>query len=281
MSTLLSANLTVAYRGRAPVLEGAEFDVRPGEIVGLIGASGSGKSTVALAILGLLGYKGAHASGSVRFRERELLGLSEKELRRIRGCEIGLVLQSAQAALNPALRIESQLAEAWKAHGGRPWKQARSDARELLASIGLPADDAFLRRYPGQISVGQAQRVLIAMAVLHSPALVIADEPTSALDAVTQREVLSLFRDLNRERGTAVLFISHDLASVASFCHRVAILAGGKVVESGDTARIFEAPGHEYTRKLVGAPGSSADLARLRDSVSGPEAGAARTGVLS
>ncbi|MFN7921837.1 MAG: ABC transporter ATP-binding protein [Bryobacteraceae bacterium] len=263
MNPLLTAELTVAYPGRAPVLDGAQFEVREGEVLGLIGASGSGKSTIALAILGLLGFKGARATGSVCFRGRELLDLRERDLRRIRGREIGLVLQSAQSALNPALRIESQLAEAWTAHAITPWKEARDEVRSRFESIGLPADDAFLRRYPSQISVGQAQRVLIAMAVLHRPALVIADEPTSALDAVTQQEVLALFGDLNQKQGTSVLFISHDLVSVASFCHRVAILAGGKVVEAGSTAAIFEAPQHEYTRKLVGGTG----LVRLREAL--------------
>ena len=176
---------------------------------------------------------------------------SEKEMQRIRGREIGLVLQSPMSSLNPALRIGTQLAEAWRAH-------AKGTAGELAAAIdcalgraGLSADPEFRRRYPSQISVGQAQRVLIAIAVMHSPALLIADEPTSALDVVTQSEILRMFAALNRDMRSAVLYISHDLQSVASICHRIAILNAGEIVECGTTESVLTRPRHTYTRKLL------------------------------
>jgi ABC-type dipeptide/oligopeptide/nickel transport system ATPase component len=143
--------------------------------------------------------------------------------------------------------------EAWKAHASGPKSEALHRIKEALGHVSLPNDDEFIRRYPSQLSVGQAQRVLIAMSVLHRPALLIADEPTSALDVITQAEVLQLFRKLNRELGTAILYISHDLLSVASICDRIAILQSGEIVECGATDRIFARPSHPYTQKLIGA----------------------------
>ncbi len=180
--------------------------------------------------------------GRVIFEKRDLHLLSSAEMRRIRGKEIALVLQSAVSSLNPALRIGIQLVEAWKAHqpgSGTDWKRR---VLEIFERVSLPTDEKFLSRYPRQLSVGQAQRVLIGMAVLHGPRLLIADEPTSALDAITQAEVLDLLRQLNRDLNMAVLFISHDLLSIASLCSRVAILEKGAIVESGPTARIFRNP---------------------------------------
>ena len=174
-------------------------------------------------------------------------------MRSIRGREIALVLQSPTAALNPALRIGTQLREAWRAHCARDARKKTDRILESLACVNLPSDEAFLRRYPSQLSVGQAQRVLIAMAVLHRPRLLVADEPTSALDSITMAEVLELFGKLNRELEMAIVYISHDLLSVSSLCHRVAILAGGKVVECAPTMEIFSQPAHPYTRRLIAA----------------------------
>jgi ABC-type dipeptide/oligopeptide/nickel transport system ATPase component len=153
--------------------------------------------------------------------------------------------------LNPVLSLETQFKEAWRAHSSEPWEKALGWVRELLRSVDLPHDREFLRRRPGQVSIGQAQRVLIALALIHRPKVLIADEPTSALDVVTHKEVLTLFQRLNRELGTAILCISHDLLSVASFCHRVAILHEGGVIENGPPAEVFSRPQHVYTRKLV------------------------------
>jgi ABC-type dipeptide/oligopeptide/nickel transport system ATPase component len=253
---LLAVDVTVGYPGKPRALDRAAFSIGHGETVGLIGQSGSGKSTIALAILRLLGRR-ATVTGSLRLEGRDLLALPESQMRGVRGREIGLVLQSPATSMNPVLRLEQHLEEAWRAHGKRPWKQERERVCELLVTMGLPADRTFLRRYPGQISIGQAQRVMIAAAILHRPRLLIADEPTSALDAFTQAEVLALLRRLNQEMAIALLFISHDLACVASLCEHLLIIDQGKIVESGRAGEIFAVPAHPATRRLVesAAPG--------------------------
>jgi len=248
---LLSARLTVRYPGKTPVLNGIALDIGAGEVVGLVGQSGSGKSTLAMALMGLLGGKRATIEGSILFQGTDLLPLAEREWRSLRGRSISLVLQSPLSALNPALRIQTQLREAWRAHaaGG----DAEPAIESAMKSVSLPSTPEFLRKYPSQLSVGQAQRVLIAMAVLHRPALLIADEATSALDVITQAEVLELFARLSRENGMSILYISHDLPSVAGICQRLAILHEGQIVESGPAARIFASPEHPYTRRLMNA----------------------------
>ncbi len=163
------------------------------------------------------------------------------------------MLQSPLASLNPVLRIGTQIAEAWRAHNAAEAKQWKEQALGFLELVNLPAEPAFLERYPRQLSVGQAQRVLIAMAILHKPRLLIADEPTSALDAITQSEILELFRRLNRQLNMAMLFISHDLLSVASLCSRIAILQHGRIIESGGTEQMFREPKTDDTRALLQA----------------------------
>jgi ABC-type glutathione transport system ATPase component len=255
---LLSAQVTVRYPGKAPVLRGISLEIARGEIVGLVGQSGSGKSTLALAILGLLGRQRATIEGSIFFQGTDLLSLREREWRSLRGRTLSLVLQSPLASLNPALEIRTQLREAWHAHCDG--KATREDCdlaiQSALANVSLPSfkdDPDFLRKRASQLSVGQAQRVLIAMAILHRPALLIADEATSALDVITQSEILELFARLNRETGMSILYISHDLPSVAEICQRIAILHEGEIVESGPTEQIFTAPTHPYTRRLMAA----------------------------
>ncbi len=249
---LLSTCLSAGYPGRPAVLRNAGLEISHGEIVGLVGESGSGKSTMALALLRLLHYRGGSVQGEIRFSGRNLLDLSEKAMRGIRGREIGLVLQSPLASLNPAMRIGDQVHESWRAHKDRYARPfGRTEAIELLARVSLPADESFLKRFPRQLSVGQAQRVLIAMAIVHRPRLLIADEPTSALDAVTQSEILQLFSRLNRELQMSILYISHDLLSVGSICARVAILSEGRVVEFNSTEDIFHRPAHRYTKALI------------------------------
>src|SRR5438445_13891009 len=250
---LLSLRLSADYPNKPNVLRDVSFEMYPGEILGLVGQSGSGKSTLALAILRLLHLRRGGQRGEIWFQGRSLMSLSEREMRALRGRELGLVLQSPLSALNPALRIGTQLEEAWRAHADGSRDAVRSAILETLSSVSLPAEAALLRRYPSQLSVGQAQRVIIAMAILHRPALLIADEPTSALDSITQAEILSLFARLNRELDMAILYISHDLLSVAALCHRIAILHEGQFVECGSPTLIFGSPQHEYTRRLIAA----------------------------
>ena len=249
---LLSAHLAVSYAGKA-VLRDVEFEIRRGEVLGLVGQSGSGKSTLAMAILGLLDAKRSRVEGTINFQDCDLLRLSERELRERRGRVLALVLQSPLSSLNPALKIRTQLKEAWRAHASGCSADCDRAIRAALESVSLPSSDEFLSKYPSQMSVGQAQRVLIAMAVTHRPALLIADEATSALDVITQSEILALFRELNRSTGMAILYISHDLASVAGICDRIAILHEGQVVECNATEAIFANPQHEYTKRLMAA----------------------------
>ncbi len=254
---LLTLALSVDYPGKPGVIRDATLQIGHGEILGLVGQSGSGKSTLALAILRLLSIRGGSARGEITFRGRSLMQLTERQMRHLRGREIGLVLQSPLSALNPSLRIGTQLHEAWRAHATGPADVARQVILKTLESVSLPSEESFLRNYPRQLSVGLAQRVLIAMAVLHRPGLLIADEPTSALDVITQSEILGLFARLNRELNMAILYISHDLLTIAGLCHRVAILHEGEIVECNQTERIFRQPTHPYTCRLIAAlPGS-------------------------
>jgi len=249
---LLSAGVSVRY-GNKPVLRDLHLSIARGEVTGLVGQSGSGKSTLAMAVLGLLDRKRVQAQGEIEFEGRDLLKLTERELRSIRGRKISLVLQSPLSALNPALKIRTQLRETWRAHASGSAADCETAIRSALCSVSLPSSEEFLRKYPSQMSVGQAQRVLIAMAVMHRPALLIADEATSALDVITQSEILALFRDLNRRFGMSVLYISHDLPSVAGICDRISILHDGQIVESGSTEQVLLRPRHEYTQRLIAA----------------------------
>ncbi len=236
---LLVAEISADYPEKPLVLDRVSFTIRSAEILGLIGQSGSGKSTIALAVPRLLELRGGRIRGTIQFCGRDLMACDARALRQVRGREIGLVPQSPMSALNPALRIETHLREAWRAHRAESWKFAKEPTRDLLIRMGLPADDAFLRRIPRQLSVGQAQRVVIAMAVMHRPKLLIADEATSALDPVSQQEILALFRKLNRELQMAILYVSHDLASVARLCHTVGILEAGRLIQCGPAAQLL------------------------------------------
>jgi len=262
--SLLSAQVTVRYPGRSPVLRGVSLEIARGEVVGLVGQSGSGKSTLAMAILGLLGgllgRQRAIVEGNIFFQGADLLAMRERELRNLRGRSLSLVLQSPLASLNPALQIRTQLREAWRAHSDGAATSGDCDRaiQAALKSVSLPSgeddnNEDFLRKHASQLSVGQAQRVLIAMAIMHRPALLIADEATSALDVITQSEILELFARLNREIGMSILYISHDLPSVAGICQRIAILHEGQIVECGPTEQVFTAPEHPYTRRLMEA----------------------------
>jgi len=265
---LLSAHLSVRYGDKPSVLRDISLDIRRGEVLGLIGQSGSGKSTLGMSLLGLLDKKRTHSAGTIYFEDGDLLQLRERELRSLRGRKIALVLQSPLSSLNPALKIRTQLKEAWRAHASGSKDDCEAAIRSALESVSLPSTDDFLNKRPSQMSVGQAQRVLIAMAVMHRPALLIADEATSALDVITQAEILALFRELNRSTGMSILYISHDLASVAHICDRIAILHQGQIVELGATAQVMSAPQHEYTQRLMSA------LPRLPHAAASANAGA-------
>lgn len=237
-----------ASYGATRVLHDVAGSLEPGTITSLVGLSGSGKTTLSLALLRLLHYRGGTVEGSIQLDGRELLGLTQGEMRAIRGKRIAYVPQSPAAALNPRMRVGALLEETWRAHGAGPGSYG-----ELLGSVQLPNDAAFLRKVAGELSVGQGQRLLIALAILHRPAVLLADEPTSALDLITQAKVLALLRDLASRYRMAMLFISHDLQACASVSREVQILHEGRIVESGPPARIFHAPEHPFTRALVAA----------------------------
>jgi peptide/nickel transport system ATP-binding protein len=253
INVLMSARVSVRYGDKPPVLREVKLDIRRGEVLGLVGQSGSGKSTLAMSILGLLDRKRVKTEGAIEFEGSDLLKLRERELRELRGKKIALVLQSPLSSLNPALKIRTQVRETWRAHSSGSVAECDQAIRAALESVSLPSTEEFLRKYPSQMSVGQAQRVLIAMAVIHRPALLIADEATSALDVITQSEILKLFRELSRSSGMTLLYISHDLASVAEICDRIAILHQGEIVEIGATEQVLTDPQHEYTHRLMAA----------------------------
>jgi len=250
-SPILQVRLQAEYR-KQPVLRDVQFDLFPGESLGLIGTSGAGKSTLAMALLGLLAWRGGKATGEVLIEGQNLLTLPAREARRIRGNRIAFVPQSPMTALNAAVSLRSHFDEAWRAHATSGSKALDARLQELMAEVQLPGDANFLRRKPGQVSVGQAQRILIALALLHRPSILIADEPTSSLDPVTQAEIVNLLRHLNRIHGTALLYISHDLVSVLQLCQRLAVLEGGSIVECLRVDEIGKA-GHPATISLLKA----------------------------
>ncbi|WIX86890.1 ABC transporter ATP-binding protein [Amycolatopsis sp. DG1A-15b] len=236
--------MTLSVRGLnvSTLVRDVSFEIGAGERVGLIGESGSGKSLTALAIMGLLPEE-LPASGSVRLHDRELLGMSERDLSRLRGDELAMVFQEPMTALNPAMRVGRQVTEPGRLHG------RRHRAEDLLSAVGLPGT---ARAYPHQLSGGQRQRVVLAMALANEPSLLICDEPTTALDVTVQAQILSLIKT-SLPAESALLFITHDLAVVASVCERVLVMLDGEIVEAGSTREVLTQPKHEYTRKLLAA----------------------------
>ncbi len=249
MGCLLEAELTVDYPGKPRALDQVRFQLSERESLAVLGESGSGKSTLVLAILGLHRWSGARVSGKLRFAGADLLSYSERDWRRIRGKQLASVPQSAVAALNPALRIGTQVEEAWRVHADvkNGWK---SRAGELFERVSLPFSDEFLRRFPSQISVGQAQRILIAMALLHRPQLLVSDEPTSAVDPATRDEIRTLLADLSREFGIANLLITHDVATVAGLCSRALVLRQGRVLREVEMADLPFQQADAYARAM-------------------------------
>ena len=239
-------------RGWAPVLRGISFTLERGDTLGLIGESGSGKSMVALALMGLL-PDGARTSGSIRLNGQELLGLPDAPLCHIRGQRIGMVFQEPMTALNPLHRIGHQVAEPLRLHQGLSARAAQQAALALLERVGISDAAQRMGAYPHQFSGGQRQRITIAMALAGAPQLLIADEPTTALDVTLQRQILDLLAELVAERGMALLLISHDLGVMARQVRRLLVMYGASVVESGPTTEIFQTLAHPYTRGLWAA----------------------------
>jgi oligopeptide/dipeptide ABC transporter ATP-binding protein len=246
--------------GTGPIaaVDDVGFDIQPGETLGLVGESGSGKSVTALSILRLVQPPGRITGGSIRFRDRDLLALSEPEMRRVRGADISLIFQEPMTALNPVLTVGAQIAEALTVHGRATRAAARVRAVELLEAVRLPDPAARARDYPHQLSGGMRQRVLIAIALACQPALLIADEPTTALDVTIQAEVLDLLREMKTRFGLSLLLITHDLGVVAETADRVAVMYAGRIVEDAPTRSLFRAPQHPYTRGLLASiPGAT------------------------
>jgi peptide/nickel transport system ATP-binding protein len=246
---LAISDLRIRFGDRL-VVDVSRLELGAGEILGLAGESGSGKSMTALATLGLAWTTGAKVEGSVRLDGRELIGLSEPDLRAIRGSRISMIFQSPLSALNPVIRVGNVFERALRLHGGSE-EEARDRATGAMREVVLSPD--LLSRYPHELSGGQAQRVAIAMALALRSEVLLADEPTSALDVTVQAEILELLRRIRAEDGVSVLFISHDLAVIAELCDRVAVMQNGSIVEEGPAAEVLSQPRHDYTKQLVAA----------------------------
>jgi peptide/nickel transport system ATP-binding protein len=237
--------------GAIPAVDGVDFHVNPGEVLGIVGESGCGKSVTSLSVMGLVPTPPGKIEGEILFKGENLASASEKRMRQIRGNEIGMIFQEPMTSLNPVLTIGDQLIESLRIH--RKWskKEAMGRAIEMLKLVGLPRAEELVREYPHQLSGGMRQRVMIAMAMICEPELLIADEPTTALDVTIQAQILDLMKRLNSETDTAIMMITHDLGVVAEMCERIVVMYAGKVVEEGDVKTIFQNPKHPYTVGLI------------------------------
>jgi microcin C transport system ATP-binding protein len=248
-------DLSVAFHqpsGTSIAVDRISYEIKRGECVALVGESGSGKSVSALSILKLLPYPTAsHPSGSIRFKGQELLGLSEREIRGLRGNDISIIFQEPMTSLNPLHNIESQIVEILQLHQGISGAKARARTLELLTQVGIPEPQTRLASYPHQLSGGQ--RVMIAMALANEPDLLIADEPTTALDVTVQAQILALLAEIRARLGMSLLFITHDLGIVRRIADVVCVMNGGRIVEQGPVEQVFTAPKHPYTRALLAA----------------------------
>lgn len=254
-SVLQVRNLTIEYSsdGAEPhrAVDGVSFDVAPGEIVGLMGESGCGKSSIVLGLLGLLSRQKAQVSGSVLLCGKELLGIRESELERVRGSKISLVFQEPAMALNPVMRVGGQIAEVIHAHRRWGWRRCRAEAETMVARVGLSPVDRIYSAYPHQLSGGQRQRIVLAQALCCEPAVLVADEPTASLDARSQADFLCLLRGLKNESQISILLISHSPELQASLADRVLVMKDGRIVEEGTVEKLYENPTHEYTRAML------------------------------
>lgn len=244
-------DLSIAYGTAPPSVSGVSLRVRKGEIVGVIGESGSGKSSIALAMMGLLPDSARVTANRIEVAGDDMNDATERDWARVRGVKASMVFQEPMSALNPCMRIGAQIAEVLQIHGAADKKRARARALEILQLVQMPDAEKRLDYYPHQLSGGQRQRVVIAIAVAAGPDLLVADEPTTALDVTVQAQILDLIRSLRDETGMGVLFISHDLGVIGQLCERVAVMYRGRVVESGSARRVLNDPRHPYTRALL------------------------------
>ena len=272
MTTLLDVrNLSVAFGGTLAV-DGVSFGLAEKETLGLVGESGCGKSTTALALMGLL--HGARVEGVARFGAQDLLGLDERRMRRARGAKIAMIFQDPGTALHPLIRVGEQVADVMRAHLGISAAEARGRALDLFRKVGIAAPEQRLRAYPHELSGGMCQRVMIAAAIACSPRLLLADEPTTALDVTVQAQILELIREVSGAAGMAVILITHDLGVVAGMADRVAVMYAGRIVETAATDRLFASPAHPYSQGLLGSvpkldAGWEEELATIPGSVQG------------
>ncbi|HSV51495.1 MAG TPA: ABC transporter ATP-binding protein [Burkholderiaceae bacterium] len=239
------------HGGVVKAVDGVDLRVQAGEILGLVGESGSGKSITGFSVIGLIDPPGRVVGGQIRYLGEELVGAPESRLQQLRGKEIAMIFQDPMMTLNPVLRVDTQMVEAIHAHEKASAQAARARARDALAMVGIPAPEERLLAYPHQLSGGMRQRVAIAIALLNGPKLIIADEPTTALDVTIQAQILYEVQKLCRETGTAMIWITHDLAVVSGLADRIAVMYAGRIVESGATADVVHRPSHPYTQGLI------------------------------
>ncbi|WP_077328899.1 ABC transporter ATP-binding protein [Virgibacillus siamensis] len=256
MSNLLEVNnLKVGFTSdnhTTQVIRGVSFEVNKGEIVGIVGESGCGKSVTSLSTMRLLkGTSGNIQAGEIWFQDRNLLELTEKEMRDIRGNKMSMIFQDPMTSLNPVLKIGKQLTQGIRLHLNYSKSKAREYAIEMLKSVGIPRSESIMNEYPHQLSGGMCQRVMIAMAMSCKPDLLIADEPTTALDVTIQAQILELMKQLRDENDTTILMITHDLGVVSEICDRVIVMYAGTVIEEGETEKVFNNPKHPYTEGLI------------------------------
>jgi peptide/nickel transport system ATP-binding protein len=256
MGTFLQLkDLKIRYRSAESTelhaVDGVSFDIAPGEVLGLMGESGCGKTSVALAMLGLLSKDRTDISGSIVFRGQNLVAMDERSLQRIRGAQISMVYQEPGIALSPLMPVGGQIAEVVHAHREWSWKQCRAEAHHTLARVGLPSTDRIISAYPHQLSGGQLQRVVLAQALVCRPALLIADEPTASLDARSQADFVALLRELNQQLNISILLISHTPEIQASLADRVLVMKDGQVVEQGRFEDLYWKSSHPYTKTLL------------------------------
>jgi peptide/nickel transport system ATP-binding protein len=252
-----------------PAVDGVDITVKKGETLGIVGESGCGKSVTSLSVMRLLPKIGASLQGEILYKGKNLLKLSDNEMRKIRGNEIAMIFQEPMTSLNPVYTIGRQLYEALVLHRGYSKKQAREKAIEMLKKVHIPSAEKLIDEYPHRLSGGMRQRVMIAMAMSCEPELLIADEPTTALDVTIQAQILDLMRELRDRQGTSIMLITHDLGIVAEMCSRVVVMYAGQVVEQADVYTLFERPSHPYTQGLMKSiPKVNVDQHRL-DSIPG------------